>query len=365
MRAATLRKTAMLATLLCLAAGLVWTKKKKTEDETQTLQLPKELPNAVTGETRHLTFHVTPLSAKGLLSQQIRDALKALEHQAGSDTVLEIRAFVAGSGDLRRVRDLISETYTDRKLPLPATTIVQTGGLPLNGAQVVLEAVAAARKEVHTGGLAWIPALPATAESPLAPVEPLAQTSLDSLRDALRAAGSEPGAVLRITCFLSAFDNLEPIRSRVAADYPRAAVNYVQTQREPPHAVAACEAVAAAGSGTPRLEFRNLGQGARAALVGSSHLVLTSAQTSFGYQEADTRLAFERFGKILDEAGVSWKDSALVRFYPLSERMADQVRQVRSGFFDASRLPAASLALFEGLSSQDAAFAVDAVAVKD
>jgi enamine deaminase RidA (YjgF/YER057c/UK114 family) len=139
----------------------------------------------------------------------------------------------------------------------------------------------------------------------------------------------------------------------------------VQTQREPPHALAACEAVAATGSATPRLEFRNLGDGSRAALVGSPHVVLTSAQTSFGYQESDTRLAFERFGKILEEAGVSWSDAALVRFYPLSERMAALVRQVRSSFFEAGRPPGASLVLFEGLSSQDAAFAVDAVAVKD
>jgi len=54
-----------------------------------------------------------------------------------------------------------------------------------------------------------------------------------------------------------------------------------------------------------------------------------------------------------------------VRFYPLSEKLAEQVRQVRSGFFDSSKPPGASLVLFEGLSSQDAGFAVDAVAVKD
>jgi len=350
--------------MVCLAGGLAWTKKKK-DDETQILQLPKELPGVVTGETRHLTFHVTPLSAKGLLSQQVREALKSLDHQAGSDTVLEIRAFVAGSGDLRRVRDLISETYADRKLPLPAATVVQTGGLPLSGAQVELEAIAAARKEVHSGGLAWIPALPATAESPLEPVAPLAQESLDRLRDALRTAGSEPGAVLRITCFLSALDNLETIRTRVAAEYPRAAADYVQTQREPPQALAACEAVAAVGTGTPRLEFRNLAGGERAALTGAARLIFTSSQTSFGYQESDTRLALERFGKILGEAPVSWKDIAWVRFYPLSQKMGEQVRQLRSGFFDPGNPPAASLVLFEGLSSQDAAFAVDAVAVKD
>src|SRR5437016_2105176 len=128
-----------LACVLAVAVSFAQRKKKK-EEETQTLQLPKELPSATVGDTRHLTFYVTPLSAKGLLSAQIRDGLRALSHQAGSDTILRIRAFVAGSGDLRRVRDLVSEHFTDRRQPLPALTLIRSGGLPLEGAQVVLEA---------------------------------------------------------------------------------------------------------------------------------------------------------------------------------------------------------------------------------
>jgi len=73
----------------------------------------------VVGDTRRLTFHVTPLSSKGLLSQQVRDALKALA-TSRRNTVLKIRAFVAGSGDVRRVRDLVSESFVDRRQPLPA-----------------------------------------------------------------------------------------------------------------------------------------------------------------------------------------------------------------------------------------------------
>ena len=90
---------------LAMVAWPAKDKKAEKEEQTQVLQLPKELPSVVVGETRRLSFYVTPLSAKGLLSQQVRDALKALERQAGTDAVLEIRAFVAGSGDLRRVRD--------------------------------------------------------------------------------------------------------------------------------------------------------------------------------------------------------------------------------------------------------------------
>jgi len=75
------------------------------------LQLPTELPAVTTGNPRRLKFYVTPLTGKGLLTHQIREALKALERQSGGETVLKIRAFVAGSGDVRRVRDLVSEEF--------------------------------------------------------------------------------------------------------------------------------------------------------------------------------------------------------------------------------------------------------------
>src|SRR5512133_135637 len=118
--------------------------RRKKEEQTQVLQVPKELPAAVVGETRRLTFRVTPLSGRGLLSQQIREALKAVSRDAGNETVLKIRAFVAGSGDLRRVRDLVSDHFTERRQPLPALTLIQSGGLPLDGAQVIFEYISAA-----------------------------------------------------------------------------------------------------------------------------------------------------------------------------------------------------------------------------
>src|SRR5262249_58676085 len=104
----------------------------KKEEQTQTLQVPRDLPGAVVGDTRRLTFRVTPLSSKGLLSQQIRDALKAVGRDSGGETVLKIRAFVAGSGDLRRVRDLVSESFSERRQPLPALSLVHAGGLPMD-----------------------------------------------------------------------------------------------------------------------------------------------------------------------------------------------------------------------------------------
>src|SRR5262249_34672725 len=181
-----MKRFALVALACALAALTAWPlDKKKKEEETQVLQLPKELPGAVVGETKRLAFYVSPLSGKGLLSAQVRDALRALNRSTGGATVLKLRAFVAGTGDLRRVRDIASETYTERNQPLPSLSLVQTGGLPMEGAQVVLEAIASARKEINPAGLAFISVQAATSPNPLDPVPPLTEKSLAALRIAV------------------------------------------------------------------------------------------------------------------------------------------------------------------------------------
>jgi enamine deaminase RidA (YjgF/YER057c/UK114 family) len=346
-------------------------RKKKKEDETQTLQLPKDLPTGITGDTRHLTFLVTPLSAKGLLSQQVREGLKALAHLAGGDRVLKIRAFVAGSGDLRRVRDLVSESFTDRKQPLPVLSLIQSGGLPLEGAQVVLEAIAAARKEVNPYGLALISGQTATSDNPLDPVAPLTAKAVTGLRQAVKAAGSESADVLRVTCFLSSLDNAAASRSLVEAEYPKAAIDMVQTERAPFRALASCEAVARLrsdpGAAVRMLNPEGLPKEAgqsQIALVNAPEVVLSGTQVSFGYQLSDARLAFERLGKMLEQEGATLQDVVFAHYYPLSSGIADQVRAVRGEFFGANPPPAGTMLLFEGLPSMDAGFAVDVVAAK-
>jgi enamine deaminase RidA (YjgF/YER057c/UK114 family) len=372
-RRGTLPQFRMLA-LLCSLSLLVLPaeqRKKKKEEETQILQVPKELPGTLSGETRRLTFHVTPLTNKGLLTPQIRDALKALSHQAGSDTILKIRAFVAGSGDVRRVRDLVSEVFTDRRQPLPVLSLVRCGGLPMEGSQVVLEAIAQTKKDVNPFGLAFLSGQPATSPDPLDPVAPLTAQSLAALRQEVKAAGAEPAGVVRVTCFLSSLENLSASRQLVEAEYPHAAHNYLQTQRAPGRAVAACEAVARLRSDPgSRLSFPAVeglqtepGQ-SPVAIVGAPNVVLTGTQISFGYQEQDARLAFDRLKKELEQAGASPRDVAFAHYYPLSGGIAAQLRKIRSELFDAAHPPAGTTLLFEGLPSMDAGFAVDVVAAK-
>lgn len=346
--------------------------RRRKADETQALELPKELPAAVAGDAHRLTFHVTPLSARGLLSQQIREALKLVTHEGGEERILHLRAFAAGSGDLRRVRDLVSEIFTERKQPLPALSLVQSGGLPLEGAQVVFEYTAEARKDVDPYGVAFLSAQPASAADPQSPVAPLVAQSLAALSRVLKAADTAPADVLRVTCFLSSLDSLAASRQAVAAEYPGAALDFIQTERAPARALAACEAVARLthdiGTGLRLIHTdaapAEAGQ-SQIALIGAPHVVLTGTQASFGYEEKDARLAFERLQHILEQSGASLRDAAFLHYYPLSPGIAAQVRKIRSEFFTAPDPPAGSMLEFESLPSLDAGFAMDAVAVKN
>ena len=213
---------AIVLTLACvLAANAPAQKnKKKTEEPvTQTLPLLKDPPSAVAAETDKLVFQVSPLSNKGLLSQQVRDALKALLRDNHGAAIVKLRAFVAGSGDMRRVPTIVSETFTDHKLALPAVSTIEVGALPMEGAQVVIESVAVEKKTVNPNGLAFYSA------QPVAQLRPLT-------------------GALRATCFLKSLDDLAIVRSRVVAAFPGAVVNFVQSQRLGFEAADVCESVA-------------------------------------------------------------------------------------------------------------------------
>jgi len=353
-----------------LACGLALIAHGQKKDEDQVLQLPKELPSVVEGDPRRLAFYVTPLSSRGLLTRQVREALNALSHEARGETILQIRAFVAGSGDGRRVRDIVSEVFSDRKQPLPVLSLVQAGGLP-EDAQVVLEAAAEGRRDLNPQGLAFVSAQKAEADDPTAPVAPLAQKSLAELGLAVQATGSEPADVVRVSCFLSSLDDVAAVRKQVAQDYPNAAADYVQPQRAPAHGMAACEAIAKLHRdiGQPLQTMGPEGtttvpKASRVALVAAQQIAFTGTQLSFGFEANDARLAFQRLGKALEQAGVSWRDVAFVHYYPLATGLAAQIGKTRGDFIDSSHPPACTLLLFEGLLSMNAGFAIDAVAVK-
>ena len=209
------------------------------------------------GETSRLIFQVSPLSAKGLLSQQTRDALKAILKANGGAPVVHIRAFVAGSGDLRRVPQIVSEVFGEKKMQLPSVSVVQAGGLPLENAQVAIEAVSVAKKEVNPDGLTFVEAQPAAS----------LEQALDRL--ASRLSGK---TALRVSCFVSAIG----AAGAIAARFPSAAVDLVQTQREPAQPGASCEAMARGGD------------------IKAAKLAFTGTRVAFGVDEKAATLAFQR-----------------------------------------------------------------------
>ena len=365
-----------LAAAAILAAGSLSAatgKKKKKKDQepvTQTLELPKEPPQAVVAEASRLVFHVSALSARGLLSQQVRDAVKDLQRQMRGAQMVKLRAFVAGSGDMRRVQAIVGEMFTDRRQPLPALSVVQVGGLPLVGAQVVLESISVARKPANPRGLAFISGQQERAREPLAPAGPLVEKSLANLGLAVRAAGSQADDVARVTCYLSTLADVNTVRAGLARAFPKAAWNVVQVQRAPLGAVAECEGVARlrATPGGP-LQLLNPEGLARSpyysqiALAGPVRLAISGTQMAFGYQDQDLRLAFQRLAKALESVNAKLANTAVSNIYPVSERMSEQIRAVRGEFYEKARPPASTMLGFEGLPSLDASCAVDVVAV--
>ncbi len=342
-----------LSILLFFAIPLLAGKKK---DETQVLELPKEPPLAVAAETRRLVFHTSPLSAKGLLSQQTKDAIKAVLKINNGATVVKIRAFVAGRGDMRRVPSMVSETFTEKKLPLPAVSVVQVGGLPLEGAQVVLETIAVAKKETNPSGVLFVGGQLASVPAAMEPTMPLAQKSLEALDGKLE--GAEP---LRVTCFTSSLEEAPKLSALLASRYPNAATDVVEVQRAIAHSAVECEGTARLTKPGPfTVEYR---KGGGAVAVAAFQIAFTGTQIAFGLEEKDARLAFQRLDKALQPLGTSTKQTLTASIYPLSQSIADYLGGLLKDVFPPPESPALTMIPFEGLPSLDASFAADVAAV--
>lgn len=345
-------------------------KKSKPDEEpvTQTLEIPPDPPSALTVETKRLGFLAAPLSANGLLSQQVRDGIRALWRLNRGAPIVKIRALVAGTGDLRRVSAIVSEMFTEKRLPLPVLSVVQVGALPLTGAQVQLEAVTQDPRRVpNPHGLAFISGQRVTGESAAAPAAPLVEKSIQRLQAALKEAAAEP---LRVACFVHTLDDAAAQQAALARAFLQTPAFLAQTQRAPVEAVAECEAVARLQ--TPETEPARLLNPAgfepspaysHIARIGAPRLVLAGTQIVFRYQESDVRLAFERLERTLAAHQSSLKRTVMLNYYPLSQPLTDLVRKVRFDFLDPRRPPASTLLLLEGLPGMDASIGLEAVAL--
>lgn len=362
--------------LLLLALPALGQRKKKKEEvepPTQTLEVLPDPPQFVTVDTDKIGFVYSPLSGKGLLSQQTRDAIKALQRIARGAQIVKIRAFVAGTGDMRRVPVIVSEVFSEKRQLLPAVSVVQIGLLPLDGAQVLLEATLVGKQRVNPHGLAFFSGQQVAAEGevtdPLAPVSDLVEKSVADLKVAASGVGVKPADMLRVTCLVSSIADHADAAAKVATAFPQAAAAIVQLQRGPLRPVAECEAVSRLTSPmeaqvrltnpsglTPSANYSHV------AMVNSRRLVLTGEQLAFGAQDADVKLAFDRLGRVLNAANVSYKDVFFTSYYPLTTSVQEKIRAQRFGYLDKSRPPASTMILFEGLPSSDASFGMNVIA---
>jgi enamine deaminase RidA (YjgF/YER057c/UK114 family) len=345
------RAAGMAAAVLLLAEvaadGFQRRKKKEQEEITQTLELPPDPPLATAADPSRLAFAAAPLSVRGLLSQQTRDALRVLMQNARGARFVRIRAFVAGTGDLRRVQSIVAETFAEKKQPLPVLTVTQVGLLPLDGAQVQLEATLEQRKATGAGVLFAA----VTAETPAAAVE--------AVEREFQAAETAPDAPVSLLCGVSEAELIEPLRQAAARARPRAAFVVFQRQRIPAAPKVACQASAVISRPVPGGVRRT----PASAALSAPKIVFSGAQLAFRYEESDARLAYQRLDRTLQQAGASLKSAAVLNIYPLSEQLAGLAARIRGEFVDSAQPPSGLVMPTEGLPSIDGAFALEAVAL--
>ena len=323
-------------------------KRKTDEPKSQVLPLPPQPPMALKAGTSTLDFHLSPLLKSGGLAAQIRQSLNDLIRETRGETILKLRAFVAGAGDARRVQAEVSQLFTDHKLPLPVLTVVQVGALGEEAAKVAIEAVVETRHTPNPNGLAFF-----AGEDGATFNEALAK-----LKASTQAAPVTADHVLTATCYTSRLDNFEIARSTVQSAFPHANVNLVQSLRDPVSDASICQAIGQLSKPPDEAPVVLL-EGRRTALVGAKELVLTGLQLSFGSYLDDAHEAFlrlQRSATALDavEAPVE------VNVFSLDPSGGSALRKTTS-------VPPSTFTVqtIEGLPSVDATAGIEAVLAAD
>jgi enamine deaminase RidA (YjgF/YER057c/UK114 family) len=343
------------AATLCFVSALAPSvyaghKKKNEEPKPQVLPLPKELPRVLPADTRVLSFRTTPLLKSGRLSAQTRETLNGLIRDTRGATIVKLRAFVAGVGDSRRVQEMVSEMFTDKKLPLPVLTIVQVGGLGEDSSAVVIEAISAERKPVNPNGLVFISG--ETGSS--------LEASLTQVSEKSKSAGLAPSDVLSATCFTSRVNNYPGMHAAMAAAFPQASLNLVQALRDPMDSRTTCEAIGRIPSGDATARA-SLPPGSRIAIVTAPQVVFTGLQLSFGTFLDDADSALSRLSRDAEAVHADLRSAVSFNAFSLSPAAVSALQKTMTKF----NLPANALTVqpVEGLPSLDAALGMEAVLV--
>jgi enamine deaminase RidA (YjgF/YER057c/UK114 family) len=298
---------------------------------------------ALGAATSSLDFHISPLTNTGGLSAQIRTGLNNLIRDTHGETIVKLRAFVAGTGDARRVQAQVAELFTEHKLPLPVLSILEVGALEAPGQQVVIEAVVATRRNANPNGLAFF----------FGQSGPSLAKALQRMKTSVDASEVPADHVLSLTCFTSEIGNFTSSAAGVRATFPNTGVNIVQSVRDPQGDFTQCEAVGQLAS-TPKSAVEHAGA-VNATLVNAPELIFTGLQLSFGSYLDDAHEAFERLQKAARSLGGD-QTPVLVDGFSLDRFAASALRKNNSlapGLFTVQTI--------EGFSAIDATGGLEAV----
>jgi hypothetical protein len=343
-------RIALVSILLAAVSAPVSAGQKKRKDEEpkpQVLPLPKELPRAQVVDSRTLGFRVTPLLKNGRLSVQIKDTLANLLRDTHNGTIVKLRAFVAGAGDSRRVQELVSEMFSEKKLPLPVLTLIQVGALGNETSAIVMEAVVAGKKVENTNGLAFLAGQSG----------PSLDTALSKVAESMKAANLSSGDVISTTCFASRFGDYPSMLNSLTTAFPHAAVNLVQAVRDPFDSRCTCEAVARI-SNPGKTESRRAAD-SRVFLVPGSQVVFTGLQLSFGTYLDDANSALSRLARDLESVHVDIRDAVSINAFSLNPAAVSALQKTMPKF--DIRPDTLTIQPVEGLPSLDAALGMEAV----
>lgn len=318
--------------------------KKYEEPKSQVQPLPPQPPPAVTVDTESLDFHISHLQTTGALAAQIRASLNDLIRDTRGETIAKLRAFVAGAGDAREVQAFVTDLFVQRKLPLPALTILQVGGLGNEHAQVVIEAVVSTHRSLNPSGLGFFFGQSGNDLT----------SALDQLVTNTRRVGVDPEHMLTTTCFTGWIDNYEQSAAKVRSAFPHAQMNLVQSVRDPLNQHSVCEGIAQL-SKAPTPQRIQLLDSAHATLTDAKELVFTGLQLNFGPFLDDGRTAFDRLTRTAEAVG-QHETPVQVNAFALDPRAAALLRRTASvapGVFTVQEI--------EGVQAIDATGGIEAI----
>lgn len=324
--------------------------KNQEEPKPQILPLPRELPMALAADTQNLTFRNTPLLSKGRLSAQIKNSLEYLIRETRGESIVKMRAFVSGAGDSRRVKALVSEMFSEKKLPLPVLTIVQVGSVGDDAAGIAIESVISGKKAENPNGLAFF-----TGESGAS-----LEAAIAKLQTSIRAVSLGAQDVLRSTCFTARITDDQSMRNAMTTAFPNAAINLVQGLREPIDSESTCEAVARLNAPVPAGRQAHAGD-SRISFVTTPRVVFTGMQLSFGTFLDDANSALSRLQRDLATVHARISDAVMLNAFSLSPAATSALRKTMPKF----DVPSNTLTVeaVEGLPSLDAALGMEAILV--